>query len=603
MAHLSKSDFKVAQTCATKLYYKKMNYPTSNEGNEYLELLAEGGYMVGKLATLLYDGEDLSSIGDKIIAIQKTKELLDSKNNVTIFEAAIESNHKLIRIDILQKEGNVLKLIEVKAKSWDNDRDRNKQAKELHEYLEDLAYQTLVLQEAFPQYKVVPYLFLPDKSKTTQIEGLNSLFKIQLKEVSGNFKSFQVDFKGDIAELRKDDIMTLIDFSDEIEKIIPAITPNINIYLKSINPKIKKIETQISVGCKDCEYRISDSTKNGFKECWKKLADEEPHVLELTQLGNMNRIKESPDLINNFIKNGKANLKELDATLFIGKRNNKPYLQITSEAEVINEELKHEINSWEYPLAFIDFETSRMALPYHNGMRPYENVAFQFSCHIIEHPEAEPKHKEWLNVNETFPNFKFAEELMACLTGAKTILIWSHHENTILRDIYEQMTKYNYTNEKLKLWLEEIVNWGDDKLGGLTDMAALCNKHYYHPITKGKYSIKYVLPAVLAENKSEKILKWLQNFEGINLLQKNDKGLIWPYSALPEINIASQAEKVKDGTGAMRAYQEMMCGMNKDNASIKEEWAKALKVYCKLDTLAMVVIWQYWKEYFENNNA
>ena len=49
---LSKSDFKVARSCPTKLYYKKHGYPSANDGNEYMEYLAEGGYAVGKLATL-----------------------------------------------------------------------------------------------------------------------------------------------------------------------------------------------------------------------------------------------------------------------------------------------------------------------------------------------------------------------------------------------------------------------------------------------------------------------------------------------------------------------------------------------------------------------
>lgn len=61
---LSKSDFKVAMTCPTKLYYRKLKYPTTMDGNEFMEMLAEGGYMVGKLATLLYpEGVDLSNEG------------------------------------------------------------------------------------------------------------------------------------------------------------------------------------------------------------------------------------------------------------------------------------------------------------------------------------------------------------------------------------------------------------------------------------------------------------------------------------------------------------------------------------------------------------
>ena len=77
MYTLSKSDFKVAMTCPTKLYYRKLKYPTTMEGNEFMEMLAEGGYMVGKLATLLYPGGvDLSDERSPEKSAEITKELL-----------------------------------------------------------------------------------------------------------------------------------------------------------------------------------------------------------------------------------------------------------------------------------------------------------------------------------------------------------------------------------------------------------------------------------------------------------------------------------------------------------------------------------------------
>mgnify|MGYP001560519819 FL=1 len=51
---LTKSDFAVAHTCPTKLFYLKNHYPNSLQDDEYLELMAEGGYMVGKLAQLTH---------------------------------------------------------------------------------------------------------------------------------------------------------------------------------------------------------------------------------------------------------------------------------------------------------------------------------------------------------------------------------------------------------------------------------------------------------------------------------------------------------------------------------------------------------------------
>ena len=42
-----------------------------------------------------------------------------------------------------------------------------------------------------------------------------------------------------------------------------------------------------------------------------------------------------------------------------------------------------EMAKWTYPLHFIDFETSMVAIPFNKGRRPYEGIAFQFSHHRL----------------------------------------------------------------------------------------------------------------------------------------------------------------------------------------------------------------------------
>ena len=88
MAHLSKSDFKVAHTCGTKLWYKKHGYPTTNDQNEYMKMLADGGFMFGKLAMLLFP--------EGIEVIQT-----ETENGNTITSFVCENNKTLI--DILEQ--------------------------------------------------------------------------------------------------------------------------------------------------------------------------------------------------------------------------------------------------------------------------------------------------------------------------------------------------------------------------------------------------------------------------------------------------------------------------------------------------------------------
>ena len=117
---------------------------------------------------------------------------------------------------------------------------------------------------------------------------------------------------------------------------------------------------------------------------------------------------------------------------------------------------------------------------------------------------------------------------------------------------------------------------------------------------KGKTSIKWTLPAVLSAFNSKRIENWLKNFEqGLSLFSKDDQDiLINPYKLLPPIEIYEKAEALEDGTGAMRTYEDMMFGLRKGDAEAVEIYKKALLRYCKLDSLAMVIIWEHWNSIF-----
>ena len=61
--------------------------------------------------------------------------------------------------------------------------------------------------------------------------------------------------------------------------------------------------------------------------------------------------------------------------------------------------LRNEMNSWVYPLNFIDFETSAIALPYTKGRKPYEQLAFQYSHHIVYEDGRIEHASEYLNTS------------------------------------------------------------------------------------------------------------------------------------------------------------------------------------------------------------
>src|SRR5207245_10815787 len=117
---LSKSDFKAARSCQAKLYYRELSYPSTKDEDEYLAMLAEGGYMVETLARLHYpEGVALQYGDDPLAAAEKTRETL-KQERVTVFEATLLAGRRLARADILQRQGNEFRLVEVKAKSFDS---------------------------------------------------------------------------------------------------------------------------------------------------------------------------------------------------------------------------------------------------------------------------------------------------------------------------------------------------------------------------------------------------------------------------------------------------------------------------------------------------
>ncbi|MBU1917452.1 DUF2779 domain-containing protein [bacterium] len=596
--HLSKSDFKIACTCPSKLYYKKKGYPSSMQNNEYIELLAEGGYMVGKLAQLYYpEGIEVKTKKGTKYAIDETKELL-KQDKVILFEPAIESNHKIIRVDVLIKDGKHFDLIEVKSKSYDSRKPDcfYTQAggidSKWRKYLEDVTYQHMVLKEAFPEADITPFLMMPDKAIDTDIEGLLNWFSLSCTgESETGFKSIEVNFTGDAQALRADAILTKVNVIHAVERLMPQVMAKTETYIDSLKEGLVKIQEPISKACKNCEYRLNVQANSGFHECWCELARVEPHILDLYYMGAIGGTKDP--YVNRLIKQGKVCLFDMPKEQLSGKRGIRQEIQIkhTKEnKEWIDPALKEIMQSWKYPLHFIDFETSTMALPYHKGMRPYETIAFQWSCHTFEKPGSEPIHREWINTKNAFPNFEFAETLMDTIGIKGSVFMWAYHENSTLKAIFDQLDKYDHDNQDLRNWIAIMAKFSKDEEYRMVNMDKLTLEHYFHPDMKGRTSLKVTLPAVWNNNPYLHEVPYFKKYVGYD----KAGNILDPYKTLEAIAIAEESEVIKEGTGAMRAYQEMQYGLSSTDPTIKENWTKLLLQYCELDTMAMVIVYKHW---------
>jgi len=592
MKTLSKSDFILGRSCATKLYFKENGYEMNTADNEFVQYLAEGGYIIGKYAQLMYPDGVLVDTLNKEDAIRQTNELLQQENAI-VFEAAIAFEKVFFRADILIKQGNHFHLLEVKAKSY-NPTEKFKES-EFKKYIEDALFQAIILEKAYPDNYLDVGLLLMDKSRTTAIDHLHDYFSITIEDgrygAEANFELGSHFHE----QLVKDNLLTEFLLNDRLEKernkLTQAIEALSNLYQDG---DCELLRVPINKDCKGCEFRLGKDN-DGFSECWGDLGKVEPHLFDLYYQGGL-----KDQGANHLISNKTVSLYDVTREMVtkqdetMGSRGQRQWVQIENtrkNTEWFDATSLREVTDLPYPLFFIDFETAKSALPPYQGMRPYETIAFQWSCHILRSPDQPLEHHEFISTDKEFPNFKFAEALMNLVGNNRNLFMWATHENTTLKEIREQMDIYGYSNPELAAWLDQIVKFDKKDEGWFIDLNKKTLDAYFNPDMKGRTSIKVTLPAVWNNHSYLHTHSWFDDY-----LSYDEQGDVQsPYKSLQErIEVVEEVEIVEEGTGAMRAYFEMMFGPYAHKPEVTQSWKDSLLEYCKLDTLSMVVIWHHW---------
>ena len=651
--------------------------------DEFLQALAEGGFQVGELAKI-YCGvppeNDIEEL-DYNSALCRTQELMQQEQ-VNIAEAAFRYGNLFVRVDVLQRNGDHIELIEVKAKSWDPEEDtffgkrpEGSVKNDIRPYVYDVAFQKYVvthaLQDLYPDrhFTVKARLMMADKSMTADINGLNQLFKI--KKVNNRacvetapdamqrlaqsqvqvLTAFDVDalcdrvIAGDTAEQGKDDFMLNMKFLDYVNAMSQYYCKN------EPYPDI-----MLGAKCFKCQFQSdgTDGKQDGYRECWKKAAHfadsdfDQPLVENLwgASLGTKR---------DKWIKEGIYKMADITEDLLerhVDKKSGsgldhkeRKWLQIammTDNQEVLSdyaadihdgvyldiEGLKAEMAKWNFPLHMIDFETTAVALPYYEGMRPYEQVAFQFSHHIIEQTADGGytiRHAgQYLNQDVTkFPNFEFVRALQEQLGHDEgTIFRYAPHENSILNAIRFQLEESSESDkDELIAYIDSITHDTKDKRKGgprdMVDLWEVVKRYFYEPKEMGgSNSIKVVLPAVLNASQFLKD-KYSKHIYGTQIPSQNiplTSPIAWitidstghvenPYHLLPSVSSLldigvidnDMLEKMGDdmtvanGGAALTAYNKLMfC-----DGIMTDALREALLRYCELDTMAMVFIWEF----------
>ena len=398
---------------------------------------------------------------------------------------------------------------------------------------------------------------------------------------------------------------------------------------------MEKIISSPTKTCKTCEYRASDEEKlaglkDGFQECWQQTLEwteadfKEPTIFDIWNYRSTDKL----------MQEGRIKLSEVvKEDIKASSTGERQWLQIQKAQNqdqtywIDKENLRCEMQSWVFPLHFIDFETAALAIPFNKGRHPYEGIAFQFSHHVV-HENGKVEHRgQYLNSNPgVFPNYEFLRNLKAQLEVDKgSIFRYAAHENTYLNMIYTQLQEDKneiLDREELCAFIRMIahptekspVQWSAGSRN-MIDLQKLVLDYYYDPAMKGSNSIKAVLPAILNSSKflQEKYKEPIYgatggirslNYQDWAWLQTKNGQVLDPYKLLPKMfqdvavadmeKLLSESEELKDGGAAMTAYARLQFVEMSDYE--REEIQKALLKYCELDTLAMVMIYEAWKD-------
>jgi hypothetical protein len=192
-----------------------------------------------------------------------------------------------------------------------------------------------------------------------------------------------------------------------------------------------------------------------------------------------------------------------------------------------------------YPLCFLDFETTYLTpVSLYDGTRPYQQVPFQYSLHVLEKPGAELRHHEYLAAAGVNPQMSFLKSLLEAVPKDACILTWNQ---AFEKGRLEELAAYapDYRQEVVAI-MKNIRDL----------MAPFKRKDLYHWQFDGSYSIKAVLPALVPE----------LSYKGLAV-----------------------------SNGEMAANTWLRMNHDDDEGQIAELRRQLLE-YCHLDTLAMVRI-------------
>lgn len=197
--------------------------------------------------------------------------------------------------------------------------------------------------------------------------------------------------------------------------------------------------------------------------------------------------------------------------------------------------------AFRYPRYYFDFEAIDLPVPRWAGVRPYEHIPFQWSCHIERRPGIF-EHDEFLDLTGNDPSLPCIEKIREVIDpddGGPIFVYYETYEKGRLQELAERHPEHAAVLEKY--------------IARLVDLWPLVKENFYHPAMRGSFSMKKVLPVIA-----------------------------------PDLDYG-ELEEVQEGTGAQVAYLYAVFEPA-TTPERKRDLEGKLRTYCRQDTWAMVEV-------------
>jgi len=472
--------------CTCELWIMKQRKDLAPPISADLQRLFDDGNIVDSFAQKLFP-EGVSVDGFGAPAVRKTKQAIKEGETV-IFQPTFFTKDLSCRSDIIVKNGDAWEIYEVKSSTSVKD-----------EHKIDVAFQRICLEDS----------------------GL-TISKTFIVHINNQYVR-----QGEIDPQR---LFTVEDVTDEALVLIPKVR-------QLIPEAIKVIRWPMSPGaihlksCRKpnkCEYLscyITELRDDDIYSIAPQLSQEKLKVFLETGLIQPSQIP--PELLGS-LSDLKVPLKDGNPTVHIEKEN-----------------IEDELSKLEYPLYFFDYETVHPAIPPFDGYRPYNQIPFQYSLHILREPNSKLEHVEFLADHNENPAPYLAKALREHVGDKGSFIAWNA--------VFEIAC-----NKLIGKQVPEYANFFNDINNRMFDLMQIVKQGYYVDSRfGGSASIKKVLPVLVPE----------LSYKDLNIQEGGTASASWQVLIDPDLD-----------------------------SKKREQLRKDMLQYCKLDTFAMVEIYRFLKK-------